>query len=127
MDNSWLSGFIQLSLFAFVFMMAIGMSRMALRAIRLREAGLPLGPILKRDLAFWAALFVLFGGGRALSQIFGPLSNNPLWIVPVTLFVLGSVFYWVWVEWHLEEAEDELSGTSGNKGPGQEDSRGPAI
>lgn len=102
-DTEWLAIFSAISLAIFVGLVLIAFTRMFWRLGQFIFLGVAVPSLLKRDLLLFGSFFIVFGIGSFLRRILGlALTQEPVWIVPTTLFALGATAYWVWVEFHLE-------------------------
>lgn len=102
----WLPIFNIVGIGLFVLAVMLGLTRMLKRLIELRVAGMKIPRLLKRDILLFSAFAIIFGIGSFLRRIVGStLTTEPIWIVPVTIFALIAIFYWVRVEYTLEREE----------------------
>lgn len=92
---------------SFVVLVTLGGLRMSYRFMRFFSVGYPVPTLLKRDVLLFIALGTFFGTAliATLLGIQG-LGKEPLWVVPRSLFVIISMAYWVWIEYHLEDVTD---------------------
>lgn len=95
-----------LSLVVFVALGFLAARKMEQRRRSFRKYKIPVPILLKRDIALFGSLGMYFGS-ILIVLVLGiiNLGREPLWVIPRGLIVLGAMAYWVWVEYHLEDAE----------------------
>lgn len=102
----WLTLFNLISLLLFVLAVFLGLARMVVRLIMLLSYGQRIPRLLKRDLLLFGAFSLVFGVGGFVARVMGiPLSREPAWILPTTAIALFAIFYWVRVEYSLEDED----------------------
>lgn len=93
------------SLILFVILVTLAAFRMGYRLYEFTKYGFPIPSLLKRDILVFSALGTYFGTALiALLLGIQGLGREWLWVVPRGVMVLASMIYWVWVEYHLEDA-----------------------
>ena len=103
-DIDWLGLFNAFSLVTFIVLMSVGFVRMFYRLGAFIFTGTPVPRLLKRDLALFGSLALVFGLNVIFNRVLGiNIGREPLWAILSSVGVLGALAYWVWVEFRLED------------------------